>query len=173
MNCSVQIVFYNGMSGHPAISYAGQFLLNAAGDDFAPDVKEIELYAHVPSENHSESTQSMWQRFEERIDTLPLAWIKRRESLVEVSYRSKLGTEEQLVGEDRMASTTTMFEKACVEVIEAFTFASVRLKNVEGIAWDKLLRHMSQRLNHVPSNDSQLKTVLRALHAEEKQQLLP
>ena len=173
MNCSVQIVFYNGMSGHPAISYAGQFLMGAADEDFAPGIKDIELFAHVASTNCNQSLHAMWQRFEERVDTLPLALIKRRESLIEVAFRSKLGTEEQLVGDNRLPSTATMFADACAEVIEVLTFASDILKNAKGVDWAKLLRHVNQRLDCVPSNDGELKTVLDALHAEEQQQLLP
>ena len=114
----------------------------------------------------------MWQRFEERIDELPMAWFNKRESLIEVSYRSELGTEEKLVGKNLLPSTVEMFTQAYTEAVEALAFASERLKNVDGIDWRKLLQHMNQKLNQVPTNDVQLKSPLCALHENEKQDLL-
>lgn len=88
MRISVSLVWFNGMGGHPAISYAGEFLLLGRSDHYGSAFEKMEFYPHIPSSERSAHLETLWTRFDERIRDLPKVWIKRKLRRVEFAYMS-------------------------------------------------------------------------------------
>lgn len=98
MKIYVSLVSYNGMGGHPTLSFLGDLILGSSAPSFGNAVTEIESYAHLDSANSPLPTlESMWQRFRERVATMPQAWFRRKNKRIEVAYYSQLGLADDLI----------------------------------------------------------------------------
>lgn len=168
------IVYYCGMGGHPAISYASDFLFDCPEMKSNPPNVEFEFYAHVPSlAPPRKSNEEMHQKWQGHYQSLPSAWFNKRKSLVEISYRSNLGYHETLIGKSRKAPTCEMFKKACLEIVEHLEFASLHLPELEVVDWKFLIENASRRLSLLPAKLEELHPILAVLRERAQNNLLP
>jgi hypothetical protein len=170
---SVNLVWYNGMGGHPAISYAGDFLLLDGSNSYGSGIESIEFYPHIPSSHRIQSLEMLHARFDERVRELPKSWIKRKLRRIEISYNSELGTEEELVGERQSEFPPSRFSLACHEIVLALKIVESKIKPSDDIHWTKLKSHFDLRLKQLPKTDIELQTTLQQLRLEARKRLLP
>lgn len=145
MRIYVHLVWYNGMGGHPAISYAGEFLLLGRSNAYGSAFDTMEFYLHIPSSHRNQSLETLNARFDERVRVLPKSWIKRKLRRIEVSYVSQLGTEENLVGERQPDFSPGQFSLACHEIVSAFNIVDSKIKRSDDILWAELKTHFDER----------------------------
>ncbi len=115
------------MGGHPAISFAGDFLLFGGSNRYGSGIESIEFYPHIPSSQRNQSLEMLHARFDERVQELPKSWIKRKLRRIEISYNSELGTEEELVGEGQSEFSPSSFALACHEIVWHSTLSIAKL----------------------------------------------
>jgi hypothetical protein len=172
LRIDVRLVWYNGMGGHPAISFAGEFLLMESGRSYGSSFDSIELYPHVPSRSHDPNLSTVLDRFNAHIRVLPQSWIKRKSRRIEISYNSELGYEEELVGKSRTPQTVSQFSLACHEISAAMIIITKRLKTSDDFALDKLREQFEMRLRLLPATDAELHAVLETLRLEDRKRLI-
>ena len=170
---SVSLVWYNGMGGHLAISFAGDFLLLGTSESYGLSFDALEFYPHIPSEHRLPGLDFMSARFDKRIRELPKAWIKRKQRYIEVSYNSQLGTQEELVGEKYQVCSTAQFSLACHEIESALKVVEKRIQTLDDLKLDVLRTHFRERLQQLPRTEHELLTTLEQLRLAERQHLLP
>lgn len=170
---SINLVWYNGMGGHPAISYAGDFLLLGGANSYGSGIESIEFYPHIPSSHRNQSLEMLSIRFDERVRELPKSWIKRKLRRIEISYNSELGTEEQLVGKGQLAFSPSQFSLACREIVSALNVVERKIKPSDDIRWTELKSHFDRRLEQLPEKDVELQTTLQLLRLADRKRLLP
>jgi len=169
----VDIVWYNGMGGHPTISFAGEFLLMNTTNSYGSSFDSIEFYPHVPSKFHDPNLSTLSARFQERIRELPRSWVKRKLRHIEISYNSELGYEEELIGKSQLRPSVNQFSLACHEVSSALNIIEKRLKKSDDFALDKLKEHFKARLRLLPKTEVELQAVLQVLRLEDRKRLIP
>jgi hypothetical protein len=170
---SVNLVWYNGMGGHPAISYAGDFLLLDGYNSYGSGIESIEVYPHIPSSHRTQSLEMLHARFDERVRKLPKSWIKRKLRRIEIAYNSELGTQEELVGEQQLEFPSSRFSLACHEIVLALKIVESKIKSSDDIHWTELKSHFDLRLKQLPKTDIELQTTLQQLRLEARKRLLP
>ncbi len=173
MKISVTLVWYNGMGGHPAISYAGEFLLLGRSETYGSAFETMECYPHIPSFHRQQSLEVLQARFDKRVRELPKSWIKRKLRRIEVSYNSGLGTEEDLVGEPQSELSPGQFSIACHEIVSALDIVESKIKRSDDIHWAELKSHFDGRLKQLPKTEIELQTTLKQLRLEDRKRLLP
>ena len=173
MRVSVNLVWYNGMGGHPAISYAGEFLLLGRANLFGSAFEKMEFYPHIPSLHPNQTLLELHARFDERVRELPRSWIKRKLRRIEISYSSELGTEEDLVGERQSEFSPSQFSLACHEIVSALNIVERKIKPSDDIHWTELKSHFDGRLKQLPKTAIELQTTLQQLRVEAHKRLLP
>jgi len=161
------------MGGHPAISFAGEYLLMNSAHSYGSSFDSIEFYPHVPSRFHDTTLSTLLDRFQERIRDLPRSWVKRKLRRIEISYNSQLGYEEELVGEGQLRPSVSQFSLACHEVSAAINIIKKQLKNSDDFALDKLQEHFETRLRLLPKTEAELQAVLQVLRLEDRKRLIP
>jgi hypothetical protein len=119
----VNLVSYNGMSGHPALSYVGDLLLGLRAPSFGAAVTEIEAFAHLDDDGPPLSTLGDLQaRFRLRLTTLPQAWFRRTKKRFELAYHSHLGNSGELMrikGRPAMLEDIPLVRAAISELLAA------------------------------------------------------
>lgn len=170
---SVNLVWYNGMGGHPAITYAGDFLLLGGANSYGSGIESIEFYPHISSSHRNQSLELQHARFDERVRELPKSWIKRKLRLIEISYNSELGTEEELIGERQSDFSPSQFSVACHEIVLALNLVENKIKPSDDIRWTELKSHFDLRLKQLPKTKIELQSTLQQLKIERRKRLLP
>jgi hypothetical protein len=169
---SVNLVWYNGMGGHPAISFAGDFLLFGGSNSYGSGIESIEFYPHIPSSQRNQSIEMLHARFDDRVQRLPKSWIKRKLRRIEISYNSELGTEEELVGERQSEFSPRSFSLACHEIVLALNIVDSKIKPSDDIHWTELKSHFDGRLKQLPKTEIELQTTLQQLRLVDRKRLL-
>jgi hypothetical protein len=170
MNINVLLVTYNGMGGHPALSYVGNFLLIGAPASFGPAITTVDIYVHFQSSGPpKEGLESLRERFQKRLTTLPLAWFKRKKHLFEIAYFSRIGTAEELFEREPRVVSLSQFRDACCEIVSMLLTMRRRLRVSDDFCIEAFESFMQERLSELPSRVTELKTVLRDLQAREEQ----
>ena len=146
------------MTSNAFLSYIGKFLL--ATDEsfsFGTAITTIDIYVHFKSTKPPLKTLDlMLERFEVRLKTLPLCWFKRKNKLFEVAYYSEICSIEDI---DRQPDLS-VFNGLCVEVVEATRLISKRIKSKDDFDFGVLCSHFEQRLNQMPTSESELSILL-------------
>ena len=161
------------MGGHPAISFAGDYLLMDSAGSYGSAFDSIEFYPHVPSRVCDPNFGTLLDRFQEHIRDLPRSWVKRKSRRIEISYNSQLGYEEELIGEGQLRPSVAQFSLACHEVSTALNTVKQKLKNSDDFALDRLQQHFEKRLEVLPKTEAELVEVLKVLRAEDRKRLVP
>ena len=172
MRMSVSLVWFNGMGGHPAISYAGEFLLLGRSDHYGSAFEKMEFYPHIPSSERSVHLETLRTRFDERSRDLPKVWIKRKLRRVEFAYMSELGSKEEFIGERPSVFTARQFSLACQELVSVLELLASRIKPSDDIQLGELQTHFHERLQQMPSTDGELQAALQQLRLEEDRRRL-
>lgn len=173
MKISVNLVWYNDMGGHPAISYAGEFLLFGGSNRYGSAIESIEFYPHIPSSHRNPSVEVLHARFDERVRELPKSWIKRKLRRIEISYNSELGTEEELVGERQSEFSPSQFSLACHEIVIALKFVESKIKPSDNIHWTEIKSYFDGRLKQLPKTETELQTTLQQLRLQDRNRFNP
>lgn len=161
------------MGGHPAVSFAGEFLLMESVESYGASFDSIELYPHVPSRSHDPKLSTLLDRFKVHTRDLPQSRIKRKSRRIEISYNSELGYKEELIGESPLWQSVSQFSLACQEVSAAVSIVTKRLKTSDDFALDKIREHFEMRLGLLPRTDAELQAVLDTLRIEDRKRLIP
>lgn len=161
MELALWAVTYNGMSSGPFLSAIGKFLLGSLPENIGSTVSQIDIYAHFQSTAPAlQSLESMHFRFEERVSTLPLCWLKRKSGLFEVAFHSKACTSE---GIDACLTSNTgvvVFNNLCLEASESIKLLSKRIKPKDNFNFSALLSHLEHRLLQRPSSEAELEKLI-------------
>lgn len=172
MRISVSLVWFNGMGGHPAISYAGEFLLLGRSDIYGSAFEKMEFYPHIPSSERNDHLEKLRTRFDERVRKLPKVWIKRKLHRIEVSYMSELGIKEELFGERQSVFTARQFSLACQELVSVLDLFDSQIKRSDDIQLAELKTHFYERLQQMPRTEIELQAALQQLKLEEHKRRL-
>jgi hypothetical protein len=169
MKIRFDLVTYNGMGGHPALSFVGDFLLAGAPRSFGAAIETIDIYAHLPhTGRHPRNLASMAVQYRKRLKTLPLAWFKRKKRLVEIAYASTAGTGETLLGRRPSVVRRAPFAAACREVISLLPVVQARLKRGDRFDMVSFASQLERRLRAIPATDSALAAALARFHRPPK-----
>jgi len=142
----VWLVSYDGLGGHPALSFAGDVLLGPSPPHFGGAVAEVDMYPHLPSgESPPTSMAAMSERFRERLATLPRVWFRRKKRLVEIAYRSRLGAAEALAGRAGGAADVSLLRDACAEITDALELVRGAVKAPDDFDAEEFLRFVRGR----------------------------
>jgi hypothetical protein len=129
------LVTYNGMGGHPVLSFAPDILLAGVGNSFGSAIGEFEICAHVePAHGAAPGSDFLMTRFRDRLPTLPKSWFRRKKKRVEIAYHSHVGSAEDLLGGDFAAKkipNVAMLRRACEEVAASLTLLKSCLKRAD------------------------------------------
>ena len=170
MKITFSLVTYNGMGGHPALSFVGDFLLLEAPTSFGEALATVDIYAHLQSSGPPlETLKSLRERFRERLKTLPLAWFRRKKCLLEIAYFSRVGTAEELLEQESKVISLIQFCDACREVVSLLSIIRKRLKKGDDFDKEALDSYLLRRLTELPTSVEELKVVLHDLRVREQQ----
>jgi hypothetical protein len=169
----VWLVSYNGLGGHPALSFAGDVLLGPSVPHFGDAVVELDIYPHLPSgEPPPPSLADMSDRFRERLATLPRVWFRRKKRLIEVAYRSRLGTAEALAGRAGGAADVSLLRDACAEITATLDLIRDAVKPRDDFDAEGLLRFVRGRQSELErASDRAVLEVLVALRESERRRV--
>ena len=169
----VWLVSYNGLGGHPVLSFAGDVLLGPTVPHFGDAVVELDVYPHLPSgEPPPPSLADMSDRFRERLATLPRVWFRRKKRLIEVAYRSRLGTAEALAGLAGGAADVSLLRDACAEITAALDLVRDAVKPCDDFDAQGLLSFARGRQSALErASDREVLEVLVALQEAERRRV--
>ncbi len=172
MNIHVLIVTYNGMGGHPVLSYIGDFLLLDAPESFGSAITTVDIYAHFHSSGPPKQTlESLDDRFRARLKTLPLVWFRRKKCLFEIAYFSKLGDAEEMFEKKSKPDSLSLFQDGCHEIAATLSMIRKRLKTADEFDYEAFDAHLRCRLGQLPSSISELRKLLGEIKANEQQRI--
>ena len=172
MNIHVLIVTYNGMGGHPVLSYIGHFLLLDAPESFGSAIAMVDIYAHFQSNGPPKQTlERLGDRFRARLKTLPLVWFRRKKCLFEIAYFSKLGDAEEMFEKKSKPVSLSLFHDGCHEIVATLSMIRKRLNTADEFDYEAFDAHLQRRLSQLPTSISELKKLLGEIKAIEQQQI--
>lgn len=169
-------VTYNGMGGHPVLSFAPDLLLPAESSAFGDAVSEVEIYAHVePARGPLPASDFLMARFRERLPTLPKAWIRRKKKRVEIAYHTHVGCAEDLLGREFAAKKVpdvALLRRTCVEVAASFALLKTCVKRSDDFDVGRFLAHVDARIAELNAlDDAQLLLRLKVAQAAERERV--
>lgn len=137
------------MGGHPVLSFAPDVLLAADSNSFGTAVDEIEICAHIePANGPAPALDFLMARFQDRLPTLPKAWIRRKKKRVEIAYHSHVGFAESLLGGDFAAKKVpdiAVLRRASEEVAASLSLLKSCIKRSDDFDVDGFLRHVEAK----------------------------
>jgi hypothetical protein len=172
MNLDLWLVKYNGMGGHPVVSYIGDFLLPDSSESFGSAIETVEIYAHLASAGQPRKTlESMAESFRERLAKLPQTRFKRKARVFEIAYHSKLGDGEEMLKWQPDFISLEMFHEGCREIVTAVSLIGPRLKRTDDFDFRAFESYLRRRLDEVPTSVAELRKVLDELKARAQQRI--
>lgn len=131
----LNLVSYNGMGGHPTLSFVGDLLLGLPRPSFGTAVGQIEAYAHLDSDGPTLPTLGpLRQRFRERVATMPQAWFRRKTKRIELAYHSRLGSADDLLERKSKRAGSEdipLARRACAELAAALDAVRKRIRTTD------------------------------------------
>jgi hypothetical protein len=171
MKIETRIVTYNGMGGHPVLSFVGDFLLLEAPKTFGSAITSIEIYSNVRSIGPPKKGQKeLLDRFEKRIKKLPLYRFRRKAFYFEIAYVSSLGSAEELFERESKTVSVSLFHDACQEIVSTLTAIKKSLKATDNFDFQAFASHLHRRLDQHPESLPELKRLLGEMKAMERRQ---
>lgn len=157
MKWTFWFVTYNGMGGHPVLSFAPHILLAAESDSFGTAFEEIEISAHVePSYGPTPEADFLMARFQDRLPTLPKAWYRRKKKRVEIAYHSHVGCAEDLLGGNFAAKKVpdvVVLRQTCEEVAASMSLLKSCVKSSDAFDVGGFLRHVEVKTKELRDID--------------------
>jgi hypothetical protein len=167
-------VTYNGMGGHPVLSFAPDLLLPAEDNSFGEAVGEIESCAHVePAHGPPPESDFLMGRFRDRLPTLPMAWLRRKKRRIEIAYLSHLGCAEELLGGDFAAKKipdVALLRRACAEVAASFAMIEKCFKRSDDFDFERFIRYVDAKAAELTKVDDR-ELLLRLARAAERSRM--
>ena len=99
--------------------------------------------------------------------------IARKKRLVEISYHSSLGSEEELLGEPPVPLTPDLLERGSREILQALTLLRRKVKRTDDFDIDRFLSYAESRLLTLPRNDQEMNDLYTRYAEFSKQWLVP
>jgi hypothetical protein len=169
-------VTYNGMGGHPVLSFAPDLLLLAGSYSFGGAVGEIEICAQVePARGPLPGSDFLMARFQNRLPTLPKAWFRRKKKRVEIAYHSHLGCAEDLLGGDfapKKVPDAALLRRAYAEVAASLPLLKKCVKSSDDFDIGRFLGYIDAKLVELNAlDDGQLLRRLAEAQATERERV--
>jgi hypothetical protein len=162
MKVVVFVTTYNGLATGPFISCCGDFLLENA-PSFGTTIQEIELYPHCDSgEPTLRTLESMRDRFQDRLTTLPIFRVYRRYRRAFVSYRSCWLYSGKFFGADAHFPDPELFSTLCHEMVSAMDLLGRRIKPADDFNMLEFRAHLQRRLAALPTDAVRLRRLQEA-----------
>jgi hypothetical protein len=145
------LVTYNGMATGPAIKLCVEFLLGKQPRSFGPAIERVDLCPHCQTrEPVIAGLDSMRDRFQARLASLPFVRFRRKLQLFEVAYASQLVHSEAMFGSSKAKLSPADFGCLCREFAAALTLIRRRLKRTDAFDAAGLEAHLQRRLDSLP-----------------------
>ena len=169
-------VTYNGMGGHPTLSFAPDLILPADTDSLGDAVGEIEFCAHVePANGPSPETDFLMARFVDRVPTLPKAWFRRKKKRIEIAYHSHVGCAEDLLGGDFAAKKVpdvALLRRTCDEVAASLELLKTCVKRSDNFDVKRFLSFVDGKIVELSAlDDAQVLHCLREAQTAERKRV--
>ncbi len=149
MKSTFWFVTYNGMGGHSVLSLAPDLLLPAEDHSFGDAVGEIETCAHVePAHGPPPESDFLMGQFRDRLQTLPMTWLRRKKRRIEIAYLSHLGCAEELLEGDLAAKKipdVALLRRACAEVAASFALIEKCIKRSDDFDFERFIRYIDAK----------------------------
>ena len=140
------IITYNGMATGSCVTQCAEYLMNDA-PDFGAAIKRVDIYAHCQtSDAVVASLASMDERFQQRINKLPMIRFRRKSQLVEISYASAFLYTDALFGKEKIPLSAANFGCLCREFAAALSLIQRRIKLSDDFDMDALNMQLQRRL---------------------------
>lgn len=157
MKWTFWLVTYNGMGGHPVLSFAPEILLAADSDSFGTAIDEFEVCAHVElAHGPTPGSDFLMKRFHDRLPTLPKSWFRRKKKRVEIAYHSHVGWAEDLLGGDFAAKKVpdvAVLRRACEEVAASLSLLKSCMKRSDDFDVGGFLGHVEAKTKELRALD--------------------
>jgi len=173
---SFWFVTYNGMGGHPVLSFAPDVLMAFDRKSFGGAIGEIEIYAHIePARSPLPTSDFLMARFRDRLHTLPKAWFRRKAKRVEIAYHSQVGCAEDLLGADfatMRVPDTGLLRRTCAEVAASLLLLAKCVKRSDDFDVGGFLGYVDAKILELSAfEDSELLHRLAEVQAAERERV--
>jgi len=144
------VVTYNGMATGPCIRGCVEHLM-ADAPNFGAAIERVDLYPHCQTlDPIIAGLESMLDRFQARLGTLPFIRFRRTARLFEVAYASQWVHSAAMFGSAVVDLPQAEFACLCREFAAALLLARRRIKQSDAFDVAELQSHLQQRLRLLP-----------------------
>lgn len=145
------IVTYNGMATGPAVKRCLEALLGKRPRSFGSAIQRVDLYPHCQTrEPIIAGLESMRERFQARLASLPFVRFRRKLRLFEVAYASQLVHSEAMFGSSAAGLFPAEFDCVCREFAVALSLIRRRVTRTDDFDVAGLEAHLQRRLESLP-----------------------
>jgi hypothetical protein len=142
------VVTYNGMATGPCVKRCAEYLMAGGPGTFGAAVERVELYPHCQTGDPViAGLESMHDRFQTRLATLPFARFRRKARLFEVSFVSRWIRSEAMFGAAVAELPPAEFRLLCGEFVAALALLRSRVKRSDAFDTAGLEAHVQRRLD--------------------------
>jgi hypothetical protein len=174
LQVSVATISYRMWGSHRALSGAWLAPMSGPTVRFGNAISEIQLYARLVARNGPvNGLESLHDRFVASMADYPIISFSRKKRLVEITYNSSLGSEEELLGEPPVPLTPVLLERGCREILQALNLLRGKIKRTDDFDIDRFLSYAESRLLTLPRNDQEVNDLFDRYAEFSKQWLTP
>lgn len=156
MRAAVFVTTYNGLAAGPFVSCCIDFLLDEA-PNLGAAIDVIELYPHCDTSDPIPPTQSgMVERFESRLQTLPIVRVYRRYRRAFVSYRSAWTHSSAFFGREISHPDLLTFNANTGEMADALDLLRTKFKASDDFDVSAFRSHLRKRMTALPGSVADL-----------------
>ena len=174
MQISISAVSYRQLGSHRALSGAWLAPFENPSLSFGTAIEEIAAYAWVrPRNGPLPEFESLYDRFETNFPLVPKIWFRRKKRLVEIAYATRLGAEEDLLGDPCLRLTPSLFREGCEELTTILKLLRKSIKPSDDFDIDAFLAFSDQQLETIPTDNESLELLFKRYQEFSKQWLIP
>jgi hypothetical protein len=141
------IVTYNGMAAGPCADRCVEHLMAGAPPSFGAAIERIDIYAHCQIREPINVLLSfMYERFQDRLTTLPFLRFRRKPRLFEIGYVSGFIYAKALFSSNGVALAPADFNCLCREFAAALSLVRRRIRPSDDFDIDGLDVHLRRRI---------------------------
>ena len=146
------LVTYNGMATGPCVGRCAHYLMAGAPRSFGGAIERVEIYAHCQTrEPIIASLSFLYERFQDRLRTLPYLRFRRKARLFEIAYASEFVHDKTLFGSDDVSLPPADFKGWCREFAGALALIRGRVKPSDDFDLDGMDLHLRRRIETLES----------------------
>lgn len=141
------IVTYNGMAAGPCINRCIEYLTAGGPASFGTALERIDIYARCQTRDRMiPGLESMEDRFQAGLTTLPFIRFRRKARLFELSYASKWVHSSKFFGASRIELSPSEFDCLCREFAIALSWVRRRIKPSDDFDVDAFEVQLERRI---------------------------